>query len=210
MSLVLPRRAFVLASSASLASVGALGGCCRSDFRSTCETRLNDLDAMAARAPTSLIAPFAAERAALRKELAATAPGEPGMEARKALAARLSSAIVTWDKRIDEALRVPALKQLIEGRWIGKFWRDGATHLGTNIHIKPDGVLANTRKGSKKLLVTVGGPILYVRGGELVYKDPGYKDQEIAFPTDGPPRPLVGGALGFVHRSEKYLLVPGS
>lgn len=207
MSTPLPRRALLAVS--VLAWTG-LPGCCGGDFRALCQRQLVELSAVVDRAPPSLQPAARAEHASLSRELASSAPGDAGNAARKALSGRIAVAIADWDKKIDEALRVDSLKALSAGKWIGDFWRDGATHLGVHVHIRADGALSNTRKmmhRGKYRLETQSGIVMRVRPNELTFKNAGASNKELTFVTDAPPRPLVGTQLGFIYGGDRYLLV---
>lgn len=210
MSSPLPRRT-VLA--AAVLGWAGLPGCCNGDFRAMCQRQLAELSAVVDRAPPSLQPAARAEHASLSRELASSAPGDAGNAARKSLSGRIAVAIFEWDKKIDEALRLSALKALVDGKWIGKFWRDGATNLGVHVNIQSDGRFANSRRvmhRGRYRLESQSGTVLRVRGNELTFKNAGAFNKELTFATDAPPRPLAGTQLGFLYAGDRYLLVPGS
>ncbi len=207
---LLPRRSILSASALALLAVP---GCCGGDFRSMCQRQLVELSAVVDRAPPTLQAAARADHAALSNELATSPPGEPGNDARKKLSGRIAVAIFDWDKKIDEAWRATALKPLVDGKWIGNFWRNGATHLGVHVNIQADGRFANTRNDrvrGKVRLETDSGYVLRVRGNELTYKSSGAYNKERVFAPTTAPVALGGAQLGFTYGGDRYLLVPGS
>jgi hypothetical protein len=183
-------------------SATLITGCCNGDGRGLCETGLRELAELKQRAPATLQPAIEADRAGFARELAATPAADAGPAARRALSGRINVALADWDKRVDEALRVAALRPLTAGKWVGIFYENGLANLGRKVEIRADGSFSSTHRDrhyDKKRLRTSAGTILGVAGGTLTYKAAGRTNEPETFVADAPPRPLPPtNALGFL------------